>query len=240
MPAGRFSSTGMTRRLFVTVDSAILEKLHATAAALARAVDRANVRVKAGCREADAAQIVRRCVDLQQTFEVLARTIPAGHPDYHAVVRAREIYRLVVRRVASTAGLAPGQRSAGDGPVKLSSAGRTSLWRGRSEPAHVGRHPRDRRAATHEPGRRPSDRPGALRDRRPGSPRTENTTQGRADAHRELIAMAGQAVRESRLRLDAVDSAARDTRAAARRTAARVEESARILEIVSVALYRAG
>jgi len=52
--------------------------------------------------------------------------------------------------------------------------------------------------------------------------------------------MAARAVRDSRLRLDAIESAARDTREAARRTAARVQETARILEIVSVALYRAG
>jgi len=52
--------------------------------------------------------------------------------------------------------------------------------------------------------------------------------------------MAALAVRDSRLRVDAAKSAVRETRDAARRTAARVEESARILETVSVALYRAG
>ena len=223
----------------MTVDAALLDKLHDTAAALARAVDRANVRVKAGCRDAGAARMVRRCVDLQRTFETLARTLPPGDPAYQAVTRADEIYRLVVRRVVTSAGLAPAQRRPADGPVKGALAGRAPFRRSRGAPAHVGRDAQGRPPGAYRPGPRRGRRPGAACVRSPGSRGTE-TTRNPAAAHGELIAMAGQAVRESRLRRDAIESAARDLREAARRTAALVEETARILETMSATLYRAG
>ena len=222
------------------MDSAVLRNLHHAATALAHAVDRANARVNAGHRDADRDELVLLCIDLQRTFETLARRVPAGDPDHQAVVEACEIYRLVVRRLLMSAGLSDGERSAGDRPRKVGPPAHARRRHTDTAPAAFGRRARGRRAAVDARRPRSRGRPSTLRGRGPVARRTERTTRSRGDAHADLIALAALAVRDSRLRVGAIKCAARDTREAARRTAARVEESARILETVSVALYRAG
>ena len=222
------------------MDSAILRNLHDTATALALAVEQANARMNAGHRHADSDQLILLCIDLQRTFAKLARAVPTGDPDHQAIVEACEIYRLVVRRLVTSAGLSHGDRSADDRPVRLAPAAHARLRHTETATAGSGRHARGRRAGAEARCARPRGRPGMLRARSPGSPRTAGTRPRRADTHADLIARADFAVRDSRVRVEAIESAARDTREAARRTAARVEQSARILETVSAALYRAG
>jgi len=221
------------------MDSAILRNLNATATALAQAVERANARMN-GRRHADSDQLVLLCIDLQRTFESLASAVAIGDPDHQAVVEACEIYRLVVRRLVSSAGFPYGEGSPDDRPVTRAPAAHARLRHTQTARAGFGRHARGRQAVAVARRLRPSGRARTLRVGGAGSPHAARTTRRCGDAHSELIAMAARAVRDSRLRLDAIESAARDTREAARRTAARVQETARILEIVSVALYRAG
>ena len=285
--------------------SAILEDLHDMAAALARAVDRANVRIKTRCDDPATERLVRRCLVLQRTFERLARTVPASHPDHEAIARAREIYRLAVQRLLASARVARNPSHGGDGFVTLPVLDRALHERPRWESSEIGRHARDRRAGALEHDSRQGDRPrapltggghvaGALeglavhagaaaarpkwrsgsagRDssraawsarrtparRQAGHAEVRDARRAPADgmiarpvalddvvamagpvAHDEFIAMAADAVRQSRLRLESLRGAADHTRETARRTAALVDETARILNVVSGSLYRA-